>query len=262
MIKAKKKFGQNFLKSDTVKDKIIQAIPDTKRIVEIGPGLGDLTQKLVNLNSHLQCFEIDSELYEILLDKFKDQIAAGKIDFFNCDALNAWDKISQSEYFLAANLPYYVATNIILHALEDENCLGAVLMIQKEVADKFCAHEGQKEFSALSVLANLHSKTELLFEVPPECFDPAPKVNSAVIRIIKTSEVSKNLDSFKKFLRAAFIAPRKTLFKNLSQIIAKEELTKIFSKLDLPSNIRPHELGVTSYKKLYKEVDNERRAKC
>ena len=184
MIRAKKKFGQNFLIDESIKRQIIQAIPNNlDRIVEIGPGLGDLTQKLIQLSGKIECFEIDSELYEILLDKFASEILEQKLKITNADALESWDEIARQEYFLVANLPYYVATNIILKALSDSKCKGLVVMIQKEVALKFSAQAGDSEFSALAILAGVRGDIELLFDVPATAFNPQPKVVSAVISI-------------------------------------------------------------------------------
>lgn len=261
MIRAKKKFGQNFLIDESIKRQIIQAIPnDLERIVEIGPGLGDLTQKLIQLSGKIECFEIDSELYEILLDKFASEILEQKLKITNADALESWDEIARQEYFLVANLPYYVATNIILKALSDSKCKGLVVMIQKEVALKFSAQAGDSEFSALAILAGVRGDVELLFDVPATAFNPQPKVVSAVIRIIKDRNlIGEELVEFEKFLKSAFSSPRKTLLKNLSNYSSKSLIESFLLKYDLPLTTRPHELCVALYLKLFKEAKNERR---
>ncbi|WP_086270239.1 16S rRNA (adenine(1518)-N(6)/adenine(1519)-N(6))-dimethyltransferase RsmA [Campylobacter devanensis] len=262
MIRAKKKFGQNFLTDESIKRQIIQAIPnDLERIVEIGPGLGDLTQKLVQLSGKIECFEIDSELYEILLDKFASEILEQKLKITNADALESWDEISRQDYFLVANLPYYVATNMILKALSDSRCKGLVVMIQKEVALKFSAQPGDSEFSALAILAGVRGDVELLFDVPATAFNPEPKVVSAVIRIIKDRNLVDDfeLSEFERFLRSAFVAPRKTLLKNLACFCSKSIVESFLAKHNLPLTTRPHELCVALYLKLFKEAKNERR---
>ncbi|MBR2221737.1 MAG: 16S rRNA (adenine(1518)-N(6)/adenine(1519)-N(6))-dimethyltransferase RsmA [Campylobacter sp.] len=261
MIRAKKKFGQNFLIDESIKRQIIQAIPnDLERIVEIGPGLGDLTQKLIQLSGKIECFEIDSELYEILLDKFASEILEQKLKITNADALESWDEIARQEYFLVANLPYYVATNMILKALSDSKCKGLVVMIQKEVALKFSAQPGDSEFSALAILAGVRGDVELLFDVPATAFNPQPKVVSAVIRIIKDRNlIGEELVEFEKFLKSAFSSPRKTLLKNLSSYSSKSFIESFLAKHNLPLNTRPHELCVALYLKLFKEAKNERR---
>ncbi len=261
MIRAKKKFGQNFLIDESIKRQIIQAIPNNlDRIVEIGPGLGDLTQKLIQLSGKIECFEIDSELYEILLDKFASEILEQKLKITNADALESWDEIARQEYFLVANLPYYVATNIILKALSDSKCKGLVVMIQKEVALKFSAQAGDSEFSALAILAGVRGDVELLFDVPATAFNPQPKVVSAVIRIIKDRNlIGEELVEFEKFLKSAFSSPRKTLLKNLSSYSSKSLIESFLTKHNLPLTTRPHELCVALYLKLFKEAKNERR---
>ena len=271
MIKAKKEFGQNFLKDSVILDKIVQAIPnDTSNIVEIGPGLGDLTLRLLKI-SKVKSYEIDRDLEKILTAKFADELENGRFELVLGDALEIWQNggLSEKKYFLAANLPYYVATNLILRAIDDDNCLGFVVMVQKEVALKFCATSKNSEFGAISVLANLFGKCEFLFEVPPLAFEPPPKVTSAVMRQVKNEFLSEhkkfaNLDEyaeFKGFLRICFSAPRKTLFKNLSSKFDKNLLNEIFANLQISQTIRSHELDFALFLKIFKnlKVENERR---
>ena len=228
MIKAKKHFGQNFLQDKATLDKIIQAIPnDVANVVEIGPGLGDLTFRLLQIYK-TTCFEIDCELFQILKAKFANEIQNGQLKLFCKDALEQWQQeggLNSKNYFLVANLPYYVATKMILNAIDDEKCLGLIVMIQKEVALKFSAKSKDKEFSSLSILASLQGRCELLFDVDAKLFNPPPKVTSSVIKLQKTKKIfgkdgifkdAKQYEAFKVFLRAAFASPRKTLLKNLS----------------------------------------------
>ena len=272
MIKAKKHFGQNFLQDKATLDKIIQAIPkDVGNVVEIGPGLGDLTFRLLQIYKTTS-FEIDCELFQILKVKFANEIQNGQLKLFCKDALEQWQKeggLSSENYFLVANLPYYVATKMILNAIDDEKCLGLIVMIQKEVALKFSAKSKDKEFSALSILASLQGRCELLFDVDAKLFNPPPKVTSSVIKLQKTKKIfgkdgifkdAKQYEAFKAFLRAAFASPRKTLLKNLSTNFDKKALEEIFEGLGLAQNLRPHELDVDSYLKVFERLkeDNER----
>lgn len=272
MIKAKKHFGQNFLQDKATLDKIIQAIPnDVANVVEIGPGLGDLTFRLLQIYK-TTCFEIDCELFQILKDKFANEIQNGRLKLFCKDALEQWQQeggLSSENYFLVANLPYYVATKMILNAIDDEKCLGLIVMIQKEVALKFSAKSKDKEFSALSILASLQGRCELLFDVDAKLFNPPPKVTSSVIKLQKTKKIfgkdgifkdAKQYEAFKVFLRAAFASPRKTLLKNLSTNFDKNALEEIFESLGLAQNLRPHELDVDFYIKVFERLkeDNER----
>ena len=272
MIKAKKHFGQNFLQDKATLDKIIQAIPnDVENVVEIGPGLGDLTFRLLQIYKTTS-FEIDCELFQILKVKFANEIQNGQLKLFCKDALEQWQQegeLSSQNYFLVANLPYYVATKMILNAIDDEKCLGLIVMIQKEVALKFSAKSKDKEFSALSILASLQGRCELLFDVDAKLFNPPPKVTSSVIKLQKTKKIfgkdgifkdARQYEAFKAFLRAAFASPRKTLLKNLSTNFDKKALEEIFEDLGLAQNLRPHELDVDSYLKVFERLkeDNER----
>jgi len=263
LIKAKKKYGQNFLKDESILTKIIQAMPkDDKKIVEIGPGLGDLTNKLLYQKRDVTAFEIDLELCDYLRDKFSDKIEKKQLKLVCDDILGKWgeNSLDEEDYHLVANLPYYIATNLILKALDDKRCQTIIVMVQKEVAVKFSSKTGDKTYSALSILADSIGYAELLFDVGSEYFDPPPKVTSAVLKITKFSnykdifEEEKDIDRFKSFLKSAFAAPRKTLIKNLGQIADKEDLKRYFEDLKIPLNFRPHQLESNKYHLLFKKI--------
>ncbi|MGB5919119.1 16S rRNA (adenine(1518)-N(6)/adenine(1519)-N(6))-dimethyltransferase RsmA [Arcobacter sp.] len=253
-IKAKKKFGQNFLKDDTVLSMIIQSMPNNNNhIVEIGPGLGDLTKNLVKCKD-VTAYEVDTDLFAILKTKFAIPIDNGSLTLIHADVLESWTKqksLHNSKYDLIANLPYYIATNIILRAFEDASCEHIIVMVQKEVAEKFSASEGNKEFSALGVISKLCSvESKILFDVPPESFDPPPKVTSSILYIKK--DMSKTMDkNFNSFLKACFQQPRKKLSKNISSIVPKETISSLFEELEISDNIRPHELSASLYSQIY-----------
>lgn len=260
-IKAKKRYGQNFLKDTTVLDKIIQSMPNNNNhLVEIGPGLGDLTKNLVKYKE-MTAYEVDTDLISILESKFAIEMEENRLKLIHTDVLEAWDKqetLHNGKYDLIANLPYYIATNIILRAFEDNNCESIIVMIQKEVALKFSAKPKDKEFSSLGVIADLVSiESRILFDVPPESFDPRPKVMSSILYIRK--DMNKSIDKdFNKFLKACFIQPRKKLSKNLSSIISKDSVSKYYEELSLSDNIRPHEVSSSLYSQLYTKVKDGR----
>ncbi|KAA6231244.1 16S rRNA (adenine(1518)-N(6)/adenine(1519)-N(6))-dimethyltransferase RsmA [Campylobacter sp. LR291e] len=258
MIKAKKHYGQNFLCDNSILNRIIQAIPkDTKNIVEIGPGLGDLTQELLKI-CRVKAYEIDIELVSLLKDKFKNEITHNRLKLLHQDASEAFlPNLDDEKYFLVANLPYYIASHLVLKSLEDEHCLGLIVMIQKEMALKFCANEKDSDFCALSVLTSLLCKRKILFEVTPLCFNPPPKVMSAVVYMEKEREFKDfcELSSFKSFLRTCFKAPRKQLLRNLKPY--KNELLNFFSLCKISENIRPHELDAKSYLKIYEKLKDK-----
>ncbi|MDX9797018.1 MAG: 16S rRNA (adenine(1518)-N(6)/adenine(1519)-N(6))-dimethyltransferase RsmA [Arcobacteraceae bacterium] len=256
-IKAKKQFGQNFLKDESILNKIIEAMPkNSNHIVEIGPGLGDLTQRMLKYKD-MTAYEIDSDLLAILRSKFANEIQSQRLELIHTDVLDIWKQnktLYQGKYDLIANLPYYVATNIILQAIEDDNCENIIVMIQKEVAQKFAAHEGEKEFSSLGVIAKLVSKEcKILFDVASSCFEPAPKVTSSVL-YIKKDGLTKLDSNFKSFLKVAFSQPRKKLSKNLSSLINKDFLNTIYRELNIEDNIRPHEVSSSLYRQMHNKV--------
>ncbi len=252
-VEAKKKYGQNFLKDESVLRKIVEAMPKSdNKIVEIGPGLGDLTKFLVKVKS-VEAFEVDTDLCKRLNITFKDEIATKRLHIHCGDVLEAWQSTLVDEpYDLVANLPYYIATNIILKALADPMCKSLLVMVQLEVAQKFAAETGDKVFSGLSVITQSVGTASIVIDVPPTAFDPMPKVDSAVMLIQKHSDRSDK--AFEDMLKVAFAQPRKTLLKNLSSHYDKTKLLELFEQLDLSLTIRPHQLHTMDYHQLYKKI--------
>jgi len=216
-------------------------MPNTQNlVVEIGPGLGDLTEKLLEKRRVL-AYEIDKELCEILKQKFPNlNLKCG-------DVLEYWQKgsLAEEDYDLIANLPYYVATNIILKALKDPNCKNIQVLIQKEVADKFSAKPGEKNYGSLAILANQVAEVKKLFDIPPGAFVPAPKVTSSVIEFKKHKDAYN--EDFANFLKIAFSNPRKTLKKNLSAIYKDFKP----SEFGLADTIRPHQVDGSTFFRLF-----------
>lgn len=253
MIKAKKHYGQNFLKDRVILNKIIQAIPNDKSfIIEVGPGLGDLTAELVNKFS-VRSYEIDDDLYQILISKFSKQIEDGSLELVMGDVLETFS--SDKEYFLVSNLPYYIATKVILNALSDPKCSGFVVMVQKEVGLKFTASSGDREFSSLAILAWLEGDCEYLFDVPAAAFEPPPKVVSSIIKLVKKERFPLlDRDKFSGFLKVCFSSPRKTLAKNLSSSFTKSSIEETFSNLNLELNLRPHQIHNALFVEIYENL--------
>jgi len=248
---ASKRFGQNFLKDQVYVHQIIQAMPDDDLpIAEIGPGLGDLTSELIRVRS-VTAFEVDKRLCEHLRGQFAPEIHSGRFKLTCGDALEHWDQGSllDTPYHLVANLPYYIATHLILKALHDPMCRSVLVMIQKEVALKFAAKPGERDFSALSVLATSAGEAWLRFEVPPEAFVPPPKVTSAVLSIRKERTLGD--PAFERFLKVAFAQPRKKLTKNLERAFTKETIRSAFDAHELEMLLRPHEATTSIYHHLY-----------
>jgi len=250
---AKKKYGQNFLQDEGVLRKIVEAMPkNDNKIVEIGPGLGDLTKFLVDVKS-VEAFEVDTDLCKLLQSTFKEEIATKRLRIHCGDVLEAWQSsLIDEPYDLVANLPYYIATNIILKALADPMCKNMLVMVQLEVAEKFCADSGDSVFGALSIITQSVGESNIIVKVPPTAFDPQPKVDSAVFLIEKRSDRSDK--DFEDMLRVAFSQPRKTLIKNLSSKYDKSSLAEFFQELELTLTIRPHQVATGDYHQLYKKI--------
>lgn len=260
--KAKKRFGQNFLKDETYLNQIIEAIPRTQsQLVELGVGLGDLTDKLLK-DHHLVAYEVDKDLCSLLENKYESLIASNRLTLIQGDVMElknqtAW--LHPKPYFLISNLPYYIATYIILQLLRDKMCEGLLVMTQKEVANKFCANPMEKEFCALSVIAQSVGKPDFLFEVPSSAFEPAPKVTSAVFRIIKHSNplTLEEFQMLESLLKIAFIAPRKKLVKNLLSFYSKQSIERALQTLEIKEKIRPHEVPTSIYHQLLQFLETK-----
>jgi 16S rRNA (adenine1518-N6/adenine1519-N6)-dimethyltransferase len=224
-------------------------------LVEIGPGLGDLTKALLERYA-LRAYEVDEELYEHLKNAFKEEIKDGRLELYRADVLEYWKKegaLCRSPYFICANIPYYITTPIIYGILEDKNCIGAILMVQKEVASKLTASCGCTDYSSLSVLVQILSEIRTVFEVPKSAFSPQPKVDSAVVYMRKKSDFGAGFRCVKEYLSSAFKAPKKTLRKNL--LSRYEQAEEEISKLDIKPNLRPHELAPDMHFRLLKKLN-------
>jgi 16S rRNA (adenine1518-N6/adenine1519-N6)-dimethyltransferase len=249
---ADKKFGQNFLKDSSILNQIIEAIPnDGLPLVEIGPGLGDLTRQLIQVGN-VRAYEVDKRLCEYLKDEFKDAIRSGSLELVCQDITKHSGSLYESSYSLIANLPYYIATNIILNSLRDSNCKHILVMVQKEVAQKFAASVGDKNFGSLAILSQSIAEVKLLFDVPPTAFEPQPKVTSAILYIDKRDSLKDK--GFEKFLKIATKQPRKTIYKNLSSSYDKKRLDELFDALDIKKSARSHELDLSVYHHFYNNL--------
>jgi 16S rRNA (adenine1518-N6/adenine1519-N6)-dimethyltransferase len=235
-------------------------MPDMRdlNLVEIGPGLGDLTKALLGRYS-LSAYEVDEDLHEHLKNAFKEEIKNRRLELYFGDVLEYWSSgtLCQQPYFICANIPYYITTPIIYRVLEDKNCVGAILMVQKEVALKLTAANNSTNYSSLSVLAQILSDVSTLFEVPKTAFCPQPKVDSAVVKIQKNRGLKFEFCDLKEYISNAFKSPRKTLQKNLASCYkhAKESLLS----LDIASNLRPHELSADTHFRLFNDLNREKR---
>jgi 16S rRNA (adenine1518-N6/adenine1519-N6)-dimethyltransferase len=231
-------------------------MPDVRglRLIEIGPGLGDLTKALLEQYA-LRAYEVDEDLYEHLNRVFKEEIKTKRLELYLGDILEYWQSLPLcfEPYFICANIPYYITTPIVHKILEDKNCVGAVLMTQKEVALKLTATCGCSGYSSLSVLVQILSEASILFEAPKIAFSPQPKVDSAVVGIQKNKSLKFEICGLKEYVYTAFKSPRKMLQKNLAS--RYERVKELFLLLDIASNLRPHELAPDMHFRLFKNLN-------
>lgn len=262
--RAKKKFGQNFLKDFKYLNEIIQSIPNifrNERLIEIGVGLGDLTDRLLKQYA-LKAYEIDKDLCSFIEQKYSSFISSNRFVLINADVLELDDKVGwldKNEYVLVSNLPYYIASAILIRVLKDPKCRGFIVMTQKEVAQKFCATHNDRNFSALSVITRTFGDPELLFDVPKEAFDPMPKVTSSVFMMRKN--LASLEEGFEEMLKVAFSSPRKKLLNNLSNRYDKFILENLFKELNIFDFCRPHQLSTRDYHQIFNKLKVEKNGK-
>lgn len=242
---AKKSLGQNFLQDETILNKIANSIPTKENdlIIEIGPGKGALTQKLIKKNSYLLCYEIDERMKQILnpLESAKTKIIYK--DFLKTNIKTDIKAIHYENIYIIANIPYYITTPIIKHVINLPKLKSMSLLVQKEVAERFCAKPKSKAYGSITVYLNYYFNIEYLFNVKNTCFNPVPKVDSAVINFTR-KEINYNLKNeelFFNIVEDSFKMKRKTLKNNLKNY-NWEKIKEILIKYKLPESVRAEEL--------------------
>ena len=254
-----KSMGQNFLIEGWVPRDIAEAsgADETTGVLEIGPGIGPLTVQLARRAARVAAVELDRTLYPILDETLAPypnaEVVPGDVMKLDLPALVA-DKFSGLTPIACANLPYNITTPV-LTALIEAGCFASItVMIQREVALRICAAPGTGDYGAFSLFCQYHTVPEYLFEVGPECFLPAPKVTSAVIRLTPRREPPQTLVEealFFQVVRAAFAQRRKTLLNGLSSAfgsrVSKDGLRAVLAEAGLPENVRGETLGIPQF---------------
>lgn len=266
---AKKKFGQNFLIDDNILDEISASacINDDELIIEIGPGLGNLTSYLLKKSRYVLLVEIDNNMIEILNDRFKENANYSLIneDILKVDLDEKISKIEEELGFsfkrvkVVANLPYYITTPILFKLLQDSKRVDEiVVMVQKEVADRMVASPKSKDYGILSVMIKYLADAEIIIKVPKEAFIPSPNVTSAVIKLVKNKKYECD-DEEKLFelIHHAFAQRRKKMINSLESSkflnLDKEKIKDAFNKAKLNENVRAEELSIEEFILLSKE---------
>ena len=265
-----KKFGQNFLIDEHVLDKIIRAAEITKDdyVLEIGPGIGTMTQYLACAAREVTAVEIDRALIPILEDTLKeyDNVSIINEDILKVDiAALAKEKNGGRPIKVVANLPYYITTPIIMGLFESHVPLERItVMVQKEVADRMQVGPGTKDYGALSLAVQYYAEPYIVANVPPNCFMPRPAVGSAVIRLTRHQKPPVEVMDEKlmfRLIRASFNQRRKTLangLKNSGELnLSKEVITAAIEKLGKGSSVRGEALDLEEFARLTNIIKEE-----
>lgn len=262
-IKANKRFGQNFLIDDNILENIVEVsnISKSDLVIEIGPGLGNLTEYVINKAGYMLLVEIDNKMIQILNDRFKDK---DNYNLLNDDVLkiNLDEKIDEIEkkqnikfnkIKVVANLPYYITTPILFKLLKDESRIDSItVMVQKEVAERMVARSKTKDYGILTLMVEYLSDANIEFIVPKDSFIPAPNVTSAIISLRKNKKFKVSDEKlFFDLIHKSFAKRRKTMINSLILSnfngMDKEILNEIFNQLDIDKNVRAEELEIEDY---------------
>ncbi len=247
----RKRFGQNFLHDHTIIYNIISSIQARpgQHWVEIGPGQGALTEPLLNEGVRLDVVELDRDLVVLLKQKFKQY---SNLQIHSADALRFdFSSLADGEKLrIIGNLPYNISTPLMFHLLDNAYCIEDMhFMLQKEVVDRICAVPGSKKYGRLSVMMQYYCLPELLFEVPPESFDPIPQVMSAIVRLVPHLQPPVAVNDVSKLNRVvtqAFSQRRKTLRNSLKKLIAEEDIVG----LGIDPTLRAESISLAEFARL------------
>ena len=266
---ANKGYGQNFLIDQNVVDGIIEnaCVCKDDLIIEIGPGLGNLTSPLLENAGKVICIELDPKMVSILKDRFS---LYENFELINEDVLkvNLNKLIEENNKFktakVVANLPYYITTPIIMKLLEDKlNLESITVMVQKEVAERLADKPGGKEVGAITYSINYYTNPEIIIDVPRDSFIPAPNVDSAVIKLDVLQEPKVNVlneELFFKVIKFSFLQKRKTLINSLSNsgLIPKDFLEEMLNELGIDLRIRAEQLSLENFRDIADYIENNR----
>ena len=264
-ITANKNYGQNFLIDDNIVSEIIEKANVCKDdlIIEIGPGLGNLTLPLLENAGKVVCIELDPKMVTILNDRFSMYSNFELIhdDVLKVDLQKIINDSNMKSAKVVANLPYYITTPIIMKLLEEKLKLDSItVMVQKEVAERLTDTPGGKETGAITYSINYYTNPKIIIDVPKECFIPAPKVDSSVIQleVLENPKIQvSNEKLFFKIIKFAFMQKRKTLINSLSNsgLENKEFLEKMLEDLNIDVRIRAEQLSLEDFKNITEYIE-------
>lgn len=265
-ISASKSLGQNFLIDDEIIDTIVESahIGKDDLIIEIGPGLGTLTARLLEKAGKVIAIELDKRMLNILNDRFSlynnFEIINEDVLRVNLNSIILKKDANLKNVKIVANLPYYITTPIIMKLLEDKlNIESITVMVQKEVADRICAKPGDKLSGAITYSVNYYCDANSVTLVPNSCFIPEPDVQSEVIQLVLRKQPPvqiNNEELFFKFIKASFMQRRKTLVNGISNsgLMSKDEITNLLKKVGLDERVRGENLSMQDFANLVNNI--------
>ena len=253
--RARKRFGQNFLHDPGVIQRIVDQIypqPD-QHLVEIGPGQGALTKQLLDIVGKMEVIELDRDLIPILQQRFGSALIIHQADALQFDFCSL-QKEPDEKLRVVGNLPYNISTPLLFHLMEQSHCIRDMhFMLQKEVVERITAGPGNKHYGRLGIMLQYYCQTEMLFTVGPGAFNPAPKVDSAIVRLTPHAQPPVAVNSVEQLawlVQQAFTQRRKTLRNNLKGIMDAECITS----LGIDPALRPERLSLADFAKLANAV--------
>lgn len=256
---AKKGYGQNFLVDPMLVERCAQQAHAEDAVIEIGPGIGSLTEQLARVAKHVTAYEVDEDLKPVLADTLSpyDNIEIIWQDFLTCDIKTKVQELREQygSVSVCANLPYYITTPVLFRLFEEAPEIPYItVMVQKEVGERFAAGVNTQEYGALSVEAQTLYDVRKLFNVPARSFNPSPNVDSVIIQFARRSETvdPEDLQKFFIFVKACFRQRRKTVYNNLRDYLGSgDQALAVLERAGIDPRTRAQELSKEELRKLY-----------
>lgn len=256
----KKKFGQNFIVDENIINNIIEKskVDSDTLVIEIGPGAGSLTYKLALIAKQVLCYEIDTTLKNVLEENLSGLNNVDIIyqDFLEANVLSDLKKYTYKKIYVVANLPYYITTPIIMKLINDKIPVDKiVVMVQKEVGDRFKAKPGSKDYNSLTVFLNCYFEVSKLMDVSRNVFLPKPNVDSIIVEFRKKDQeiVVKNKELFFKLVKDSFVQKRKNIRNNLKNY-PLDKIEKVLARHNMDLNIRAEVLPLDIFIEMANEI--------